>query len=394
MKLRFTSLIITAVLFSLFITMYLTSANFVQAANNFSALFNFNASQYASKSGPGGLPQGSSARTVEAWVKTNSANEATVFFYGTDAGNFHQWAVQLANNMLGVRVNGGNIFWNATGINDGNWHHIAVVYAGNGDLDTQTVAYMDAAPLTQASSVNVTPDTTLEAVSIGASISSPIGSFFNGQIDEVRLWSSSRSQAEIISAYNQELSGTEAGLVGYWKLNGDFVDESANANNLINTNGAQFSNNVPFPITPPGPPFQIRKSANESVNALVTLQNDDHLAVRVEAGKTYIVEGAIFAVSPSATPDIRIAFEVPSGSDMSIGHISAAGSAVDGGLLETSEASSIRIQLPANTPVPIMIQGTVVAGASGVLQLKWAQWASNQNVVTVKKGSYLSVQEI
>ncbi len=42
--------------------------------------------------------------------------------------------------------------------------------------------------------------------------------YFPGSIGEVRVWSLSRSPAQIGSAMFQQLSGREEGLVGYWKL--------------------------------------------------------------------------------------------------------------------------------------------------------------------------------
>ncbi len=57
---------------------------------------------------------------------------------------------------------------------------------------------------------------------------------FKGQMKEVRIWNIARTQAEIQANMNQELSGTETGLVGYWKLNegsGNTVYDSSPNNN-------------------------------------------------------------------------------------------------------------------------------------------------------------------
>ncbi|HIC17138.1 TPA: hypothetical protein EYO77_03410 [Candidatus Poribacteria bacterium] len=42
--------------------------------------------------------------------------------------------------------------------------------------------------------------------------------FFNGLIDEVRLWNFARTEAEIQSIMNSILTGKEEGLVGYWNF--------------------------------------------------------------------------------------------------------------------------------------------------------------------------------
>ena len=42
--------------------------------------------------------------------------------------------------------------------------------------------------------------------------------FFNGQLDEFRIWSVARTAAQIASTMDKALSGDEANLVGYWKF--------------------------------------------------------------------------------------------------------------------------------------------------------------------------------
>ena len=41
--------------------------------------------------------------------------------------------------------------------------------------------------------------------------------YFNGQIDEFRIWNVARSASEVM-AMSHTLVGNEAGLTGYWKL--------------------------------------------------------------------------------------------------------------------------------------------------------------------------------
>jgi hypothetical protein len=60
---------------------------------------------------------------------------------------------------------------------------------------------------------------------------------FDGDIDEVRIWSRARTTAEIQAAMNVELSGPVDGLVAYYQLNdgsGQTVtDSSGNARNAV-----------------------------------------------------------------------------------------------------------------------------------------------------------------
>ncbi|MEK7392652.1 MAG: LamG-like jellyroll fold domain-containing protein, partial [Fibrobacterota bacterium] len=64
--------------------------------------------------------------------------------------------------------------------------------------------------------------------------------YFNGSIDEVRIWNFARSGAEISRDFHARLAGTEPGLVGYWQFDGGTVtDLTTNANNGSLVGGAQ-----------------------------------------------------------------------------------------------------------------------------------------------------------
>jgi hypothetical protein len=42
---------------------------------------------------------------------------------------------------------------------------------------------------------------------------------FRGRLSDLRVWNTQRSAAEILANYNKRLTGSETGLVGYWKMN-------------------------------------------------------------------------------------------------------------------------------------------------------------------------------
>ena len=72
------------------------------------------------------------------------------------------------------------------------------------------------------------------------------GTTFDGLIDEVRVWNDIRSGAEISANYQQQLTGSEANLVGYWRFNNDLTDETSSNNTLTNNNSATFNTDTPF----------------------------------------------------------------------------------------------------------------------------------------------------
>ncbi|SVC12986.1 uncharacterized protein METZ01_LOCUS265840, partial [marine metagenome] len=90
------------------------------------------------------------------------------------------------------------------------WHHVAAVHSGNGEVEI----YLNGESIFTAS-VSV-PNISSSNGAIG---SSPLGGErWNGNIDEVRIWNTARTQEELQGSMHQSLRGTENGLVGYWSF--------------------------------------------------------------------------------------------------------------------------------------------------------------------------------
>jgi hypothetical protein len=70
--------------------------------------------------------------------------------------------------------------------------------------------------------------------------------YFDGKIDEVRIWNVVRTASEIADNYNKELVGNEPGLAAYYKLNNSALDETENNNDLTLVNNPVYSTDVPF----------------------------------------------------------------------------------------------------------------------------------------------------
>jgi len=72
--------------------------------------------------------------------------------------------------------------------------------------------------------------------------------YFTGIIDEFRIWNYVRTEAEIQADMNEELGGTEPGLIGYWNFNeglGNTVyDKTTNANNGLLQGGVTWINSL------------------------------------------------------------------------------------------------------------------------------------------------------
>ncbi len=97
--------------------------------------------------------------------------------------------------------------------NIGQWYHLV----GTWDGSTARL-YVDGVLKTEAMNpITVGPG------SVGFYIGGATGDYFNGLIDDVRLWSSMRSEAEIQGNMNAVLTGSEVGLGGYWPLDDAYL---------------------------------------------------------------------------------------------------------------------------------------------------------------------------
>lgn len=187
--------------------------------------------------------------TLEAWINIESVasdfdlnilakhgvsgNFGYAFFF-SKSGGVGRLFTQLSSN--GTAQTGK--FINADSVS-GEWHHAAMIY----DASAGEVEFV------------------FDGISIGTVTGLPTSIFDNsfefrvgnvganqsmdGKIDDPRAWSLKRTVAEILANKDTELTGSETGLEGYWKLNNDLLDETANNNDLTNNNGAVFSTDVP-----------------------------------------------------------------------------------------------------------------------------------------------------
>ena len=126
---------------------------------------------------------------------------------------------------------------------DGNWHHIAATFDG-----TTRSIYVDGI---LKGSDNPGSSHTVPAmnVRIGSTCTLCGGEYFNGGIDEVRIWNVGRTQCDVISYMNCEIPSSETGLVANYHFNQGFdgtnnptvttlTDVSGNSNSGTLTNFA------------------------------------------------------------------------------------------------------------------------------------------------------------
>jgi hypothetical protein len=192
------------------------------------------------------FPNITSNFTIELWAKPSGIRaltpESDTGVSGTIEQRyaiFPEWGTAYGENHSGagisVGTNGIGIFDHAAGYLPSllvyntyiyNWIHIAVVFKNN-----QPFLYLNGSLVKTGlqSSKIVHSSAYLGEVNAGYG-------FYQGLLDEVRIWSCSRSEQDIKSDMNKSLNGNEPGLAGYWRLNegsgSTSIDMSKNANHL------------------------------------------------------------------------------------------------------------------------------------------------------------------
>jgi len=156
------------------------------------------------------------ALTIEAWVyPENLSSSVSYLIYHGDQGEFGLFLDENATTFH-VKLsdhNWYNVLTPALELNT--WQHLCGVWDSEGSLkiyingDLPDSIAIPALPLFDPGSGYLP--------SIGANNRN--SSFFNGQLDEIRVWDRVRSITEIRGKIYATLDGTEEGLVAYWQFN-------------------------------------------------------------------------------------------------------------------------------------------------------------------------------
>lgn len=200
---------------------------------------------YASKSSPTGVTF-TDDFTVEAWVKLESYTAGIILsrWNGTSG-----WVLRVNADgtveMFGTNAGAANFSTVKTvqSVPLGRWIHVAATL----DMSTFTAAgspaYLDGVSVPVVVSRGGTNPTALvQAGNVELGGANGGATPFDGKLADVRLWSALRTSTQIRDNMHQQIVGNETNLVSYWKLNGDFNDTNANANNLTAQNSAVATN--------------------------------------------------------------------------------------------------------------------------------------------------------
>lgn len=165
--------------------------------------------------------------TVEAWIKTSDAGTG---YRGIIVKQYNYGIFLNNNKLIAFEWISGSLKNTNINLADDIWHHVAFTFQS--EVVNGSKLYIDGNPVLTFTYKIGHFDRTI-AVGNGKDDTS-ISQFFNGEIDQVRVWNTVRSDADILANYNKCLQGNENSLVMYWNFDegsGTTVTDTTDNNN-------------------------------------------------------------------------------------------------------------------------------------------------------------------
>ena len=175
--------------------------------------------------------------TVEYWFKGSNPQSAVRIqnygYFSSGWGNAST-SVHALSNDGGV---GNGVLVGADAI-DGEWHHVAVTWKRN--TENGFKSFLDGELIDQRNSGD-TPIPDHNTNMLLGKYQVTYSEMTNGVMDEIRVWSISRSQVEIQSTMYSLLSGNESGLTAYWPIHFNEYDNGEGPDYIDDYSGNGYS---------------------------------------------------------------------------------------------------------------------------------------------------------
>ncbi|WP_222164840.1 LamG-like jellyroll fold domain-containing protein [Edaphocola aurantiacus] len=183
---------------------------------------------------------GSASRSIEAWIKipsTTSTTQKVIVDMGSTATGARFTLNVINGQNLRIEVAGSGVT-GLVDVTDNNWHHVAVTFNNANAAGTKAKLYVDGVLDAQGDLTSV--NTATGNIRMGSRIDGL--SFFEGSMDEVRVWNTERTAAQILSDKSISYCTIPATLITFYRFNqGTASGANAGLTNAINTANATYS---------------------------------------------------------------------------------------------------------------------------------------------------------
>ncbi|AKD02127.1 LamG-like jellyroll fold domain-containing protein [Pontibacter korlensis] len=188
--------------------------------------------------------------TVEAWIYPtgNGSNATSGGIIASKEGEY--WVARYPDGSVGWALANTSPGWKAIKSTAKaplyTWSHVAVAYGGG---YVRTYLNGRLAHTYSASGAIGDANTTQNDFRIGGRQSG--SQYFNGAIDELRVWSTVKTEAEIAGGMRKVAASSAVGLAGYWRMSEGTgttaADASVNGNTATLANGAAWATKGLYP---------------------------------------------------------------------------------------------------------------------------------------------------
>ncbi|MBA3662816.1 MAG: T9SS type A sorting domain-containing protein [Bacteroidetes bacterium] len=153
------------------------------------------------------FPMGNSPRTISLWVTTSSTGlSKCAFEYGVTSACNDVVLVGMTNVGKAWSANSCGSFNSTLTINNGAWHHLAMVYNGAG---TNTL-YVDGVSAAMGTYTYNTQTSTFNIGRLTTQTQFSEWMYWDGKVDDIAIWSRALSACEVKKLYTSELFSISA----------------------------------------------------------------------------------------------------------------------------------------------------------------------------------------
>src|SRR3990167_2111852 len=206
--------------------------------------------------------------TIEAWMKpeTNSGLSCVVarWDYTNNRRTYRICQFDSVGGQLELCTSADGANGSCSGINyanwTGSWKHMAAVYTA---ASSGWELFIDGSSIGTNTGLTASIQDNASNLLVGAEgfDTSDDDSWYDGLLDDIRIYNTVRTGAAIAADYQTQLNGNETGLKAYWMLNngagacattqledkGESTDPAGSqSNDLTNNNSVQCATDVPF----------------------------------------------------------------------------------------------------------------------------------------------------
>ncbi len=188
--------------------------------------------------------EGLSRATLSIWFQKSTDSPAAAALFADWASNYGANGQNLG---CYIEMTDGKVtFCNSSGyegvrtlsvVSWASWHHLVVVFDGTIGSQSQRVSFtIDGVAMTNEVPANSQIQATIgfgSGTFLGRRNGDfgTFGDYFDGSIDDVRIYNRALSSDEVAELYKYESSSLNAGLVAFYPFNGNANDASGNENN-------------------------------------------------------------------------------------------------------------------------------------------------------------------